>query len=190
MASEITKQAIKVSFMKLLNNYPIEKIRVKDIVEDCGLNRNTFYYHYRDIYALLTDIFESETRKVIEEHPMPDTWEEAIIEAAEFALENKKAIYHIYNSTNRDQLERYLYDISREIMMRFIEFKTGEMVVDREDQKCMATFYMHAIVGTIFEWLQNGMKDDPADYIRRAGRIFSGNIEANLKHLDKNQTIK
>ncbi len=48
-----TKQAIKDSFLKLLNQQPLSKISVRSIVEDCGINRNSFYYHYQDIPALL-----------------------------------------------------------------------------------------------------------------------------------------
>ncbi len=41
--------AIKEAFMRLLNRKPLDKITVKEIVEECGINRNTFYYHYDDI---------------------------------------------------------------------------------------------------------------------------------------------
>ena len=44
-----TQKAIKESFIKLLNDKPLHQITVKDIVEDCGVNRNTFYYHFTDI---------------------------------------------------------------------------------------------------------------------------------------------
>lgn len=48
--SQLTKKAIKTSFIKLLNQTAFDKITVKDIVKDCGVNRNTFYYHYQDVY--------------------------------------------------------------------------------------------------------------------------------------------
>ena len=41
------KREIKNSFIKLLTERPISQITVKDIVEDCGVNRNSFYYHFR-----------------------------------------------------------------------------------------------------------------------------------------------
>ena len=50
--ANFTKNAIKASCLKLLNERPISKITVKDIVEDCGINRNSFYYHFQDIPAL------------------------------------------------------------------------------------------------------------------------------------------
>ena len=40
---QLTKKAIVNSFIKLLNEKPLDKITVKSIAEDCGINRNTFY---------------------------------------------------------------------------------------------------------------------------------------------------
>ena len=48
-----TRKIIMDSLMKLLDERPLSHISVKDIVEECGINRNTFYYHYQDIPALL-----------------------------------------------------------------------------------------------------------------------------------------
>ena len=42
--SQFTKRAIMETFIKLLGEHPLDKITVKDIVEECGVNRNTFYY--------------------------------------------------------------------------------------------------------------------------------------------------
>ena len=50
------KREIKNSFIKLLTERPISQITVKDIVEDCGVNRNSFYYHFQDIPSLLEEI--------------------------------------------------------------------------------------------------------------------------------------
>ena len=44
-----TKEIIIQTLLELLNEKPLAKITVKDIVERCGVNRNTFYYHFRDI---------------------------------------------------------------------------------------------------------------------------------------------
>ena len=87
--SQLTKRAITESFMKLINQVPFDKITVKDIVEDCGVNRNTFYYHYSDIYALLDEILENETKRVLTENLAESSWRDAILESCSFALKNK-----------------------------------------------------------------------------------------------------
>ena len=100
MAS-FTEKAIMDSFIKLLNAKPLDKITVKDIVEDCGINRNTFYYHFDDIPTLVTRILEDETNRALSLHGDVHSWEEGFIAAAQFALSNKRLIYHIYNSVSR-----------------------------------------------------------------------------------------
>lgn len=49
---DFTERAIKASFMKLLNERPLNKITVKDIADDCGISRNSFYYHFEDVPRL------------------------------------------------------------------------------------------------------------------------------------------
>ena len=54
--SKFTKQAIYASFLKFLNEKPLDKITVKDIVDDCGINRKTFYYYFQDMYDLAREM--------------------------------------------------------------------------------------------------------------------------------------
>ena len=60
-----TKQAIKASFIKLLNERPLNQITVKDIVEDCGINRNSFYFHFADLPALLEEVIMEQADNII-----------------------------------------------------------------------------------------------------------------------------
>ena len=76
--SELTKRAIQESFKKLLSNQPLDKITVKNITDDCGVNRNTFYYHYSDIYQLLEEIFLTEAQKSVEKMEVGQSWEEGL----------------------------------------------------------------------------------------------------------------
>ena len=49
--SKFTKQAIMDGFIELSKQMPIDKITVKKVTDYIGITRNTFYYHYQDIYA-------------------------------------------------------------------------------------------------------------------------------------------
>ena len=51
--SNQTKRLLAQSLMDLMTTTPLEKISVNDIVDHAGVGRNTFYYHFEDIYALL-----------------------------------------------------------------------------------------------------------------------------------------
>ena len=188
MSSQLTRRAIAESLIKLLNDKPLDKITVKNVVEECGINRNTFYYHYRDIYDLVEDILNHEAEKVIKEYKEPSNWVEGFIQSAQFALNNKKALYHIYNSVERNMLERYLFRVSKNVMLTAVKSHADGLDVAQEDIQYIAMFYMHAIVGMIFDWLQDGMKVEPEPVIRRLGEIFDGNIRYTLEKISKRNT--
>ena len=67
--ANFTEKAIKESFIRLLNDMPLTKITVKDIVEDCGINRNSFYYHYQDVPSLLNQIIVEQAEHLIRDYP-------------------------------------------------------------------------------------------------------------------------
>ena len=93
--ANFTKKVIRDSFVKLLNEKPLSQITVKDIVDECGVNRNTFYYYYEDIPQLLESVVNEDADRIIREYPTVDSLDECINAALEFALTNRKAVLHI-----------------------------------------------------------------------------------------------
>ena len=51
--SQLTQKAIVETTMRLVEQKTVKKITVRDIVEACGITRNTFYYYFHDIYEVL-----------------------------------------------------------------------------------------------------------------------------------------
>ena len=133
----------------MLNERPLDKITVKDIAKACNINRNTFYYHYTDIYALLSEIFQTELQRVIDEYNDTLSWEESFLLATKFALENQKAIYHVYNSMQREELENYIYDVSGTVMIRYVEKVNDGISASSGDKKLIASFYQCALTEMI-----------------------------------------
>ena len=66
-SSQETKRALAASLKKLMNKKPLSKITINEIVQDCGLNRNSFYYHFEDIYALFKWMLEQEAVEVVKQ---------------------------------------------------------------------------------------------------------------------------
>lgn len=56
----ITKRAIATGLKELVDEKPFNKISIRDITEKCGLNRQTFYYHFQDKYELVNWIYYQE----------------------------------------------------------------------------------------------------------------------------------
>ncbi len=180
MAENHTRRLIREAFIKMLNEKPLNKITVTAIGNECDINRNTFYYHYTDIYEILSEIFETELQRVIDEYNDTLSWEESFIFAAKFALENKKAIYHVYNSMQREELEDYIYNISGNVMVRYVEKVGIDIPASKEDVELIASFYQCALTEMVLRWISTGMKEDHNLVIKRIGQLFDGNIEESL----------
>ncbi len=181
-----TKQAIVDTYIKLLNEKPFSKITIKDIVDKCGVNRNTFYYYFADIYDITNYILIREAEKIISDTRDYQSWQDAVTTAVKFALDNKKAIYHIYNSIGREQLEKYLYSVIESAIIRYIKQKAGLRPIKDEDVKLIAEFYKFAFVGKVLEWIDGGMKYDAEKVVTWAGQIVDSNLENTINLCVKN----
>lgn len=185
--SAFTKKAIIESFTKLLNQRPLDKITVKDIVEDCGVNRNTFYYYYQDIYALLDELLQTQTEAALLEQDATDyeTLLQALQAATKFVRENRRAVYHIYKSVSRERLEDYLYTVADSKMLRLTRAAAKDLNVSEEDLQLVSSFYKFALVGMILDWLDSNMQKDAEQIINRLGYLLEGNIYATLQRVSR-----
>lgn len=179
--AQFTKIAIVNTFVELLNEEPFDKITVTDIVNRCGVNRNTFYYYYQDMYALVDEMFRTETNRIIGEHREYASWQDGFLEATRFARENKTAIYHLYNSINRDRLETYVYDVTYTTVSEYVKRQAEGLDVSDEDIHDLSVLYSVALEGIAMEWLHEGMKRNPEAYIKNMARLLEGTTRFTLE---------
>lgn len=156
-----TKKMISDTFVELLEKKPFDKITIKDIVETCGINRNTFYYYYSDIYDLLEEIFKREMTDIIKTHQGGGSWLAAFMKVAEVAYSHKKIINNICSSRSYDYFENYMYKSCKYIVVDFVQAMASGMNVPDEDIEFIASFYEYALFGMISEWFMTGMREDP-----------------------------
>lgn len=176
-----TKKAIMDSFLKLIAQKPLDKITVKDIVEDCGITRRTFYYHYQNIFSLVEELFKVEIERIVSDYPSAERWEEGFIYASQFIIENRQAVYHLYNSTHRDELEKYIEKIASEVMGHYISQMASGLSPAPKDVEMISSAYLYILTGFVKKWLDSGMKSEPGDVIRRLGYLFDDNIRRALE---------
>ena len=172
-----TKQAIRNSFMKLLNERPVNQITVKDIVEDCGINRNSFYYHYQDLPSMVEEIILEEMNEIIRQHPTVDSLEEGLDVAASFAIKNRRAALHLYHSANRDLLEQHLWRICEYVVDNYISTAFHDSPIEAEDKRVLICYYKWVCFGAVMDMLKGGMKDDIQAVVYRMGYLKKGMLE-------------
>ncbi|MGN0573948.1 MAG: TetR/AcrR family transcriptional regulator [Acutalibacteraceae bacterium] len=179
-----TKKLIFDTFIEQLEKKPFDKITVKDIVESCGINRNTFYYYYSDIYDLLEEVFTQELKVITEQHKNGGSWLEAFIKVANTAYRHKKIINNICSSRSYDYFENYMYKSCKHIMIDFIQYTSSGMSVPDEDVEFIASFYEYAFFGIISEWFRTGMREDPLELASQLW-LVADNIRFSLRRSEK-----
>ncbi|WP_313128516.1 TetR/AcrR family transcriptional regulator [Anaerocolumna sp.] len=170
MAS-FTRKAIIESFLKLLNERPLNKITIKDIVEDCGINRNSFYYHFEDMSSLVEEIMVDEADKIIEQYGDISSLEECLGVAIDFAVKNKKAVMHIYSSASREAYERYLNRVSEYVVTKYIDTFV-DIPAQEEDKQIIIKFFKCELTGYILDWMSDGMRYDIRNQVGRICELF------------------
>lgn len=168
-----TQKAIKETFIQLLEERPLSEITVKDIVETCGINRNSFYYHFQDLPALLEEIIKEEADAVIEKYSSVDSIVDCFDALTEFSSRRKRAIMHIYRSVNRDVFEHYLMHISEYFVRSYVNTALAEEVLQEDTKKAIISYYKCVCFGLVIDWLNNGMKEEHAQIIRKIFRLKS-----------------
>jgi probable dihydroxyacetone kinase regulator len=166
-----TKRAIANSLNRILQYKPITRVTISDITQDCGINRMTFYYHFKDIYDLVEWIFVDAANRMVATKSKWKSWEDGLLRIFQILKENRIFIMNVYRHVSREHIENYLD--------RVLSVFVAEVVMDRsvceEEKQFAIDFYKYAIVGVILEWIRNDMKANPQIYVQYISNMIRKN---------------
>ena len=174
--SNITKQALANALKEVIAEKSFDKIVVNDIVQRCNLNRLTFYYHFKDKYDLMNWIYYTETARFMSQYNSIDNWTEGLCALCYYMQANKSFYTHALNTSGQNSFPDYLLQYVRDITLARIEERKGKKKTDPKYWEFVAEFCSIAFVGLIVKWAQNGMKEDPREYIQEIVTIIDGSM--------------
>jgi len=151
-----TKKMLAASLKKAMKHKPFSKITVSEIIADCGVNRKTFYYHFEDIFALLTWIFEEEAIDIIKQLNLLADYEQAIRFVMDYVDKNEYLINCACHSISRDEMKRFFCADFVGIVTSVID--AAEVNLENklpiEFKKFIALFYTEALAGMLIDWVK------------------------------------
>lgn len=180
--TNMTKQALETSLKKMMLKKPLDKITIHDLTADCGISRMTFYYHFKDIYDLVEWVCVEDATQALQGKKTFDTWREGLVQIFEAVLENKPFVLNAYRCISRDQMERYLFQLTYGLIRGVVEEKSQGIPISEEDKSFIADFYKYSFVGLMLDWIKQGMNED---YLQIAEKI-STTIHGNVSHSIQN----
>lgn len=183
--SNITKKALADSLLRLLAGRSLDKITIGDIVEDCGVNRQTFYYHFHDVYALMEWIYDEEFAKYADSSDISDNWVVAFQELFAYMRENSSVVLNVYHSSGWEYLESFIRRRMRPAVDRLVRTMSEGMDVDEDDMLFVTEIYISAVKGIADTWLKNGMEFDRDGDADRLVRFVDGSLRDSLAKFDR-----
>lgn len=165
----LTEKALAVSLENLLRKRPLDKITIKDITEACGVNRQTFYYHFHDIYALLEYLLEQKAEELLSECGNMDNWKDGVLLLIHRLLENKTVVLNAFRAADSSQARKFLKKLIRPALSDLSAYLAADLSVKDEDFDFVVDVFSFAFVGICVEWIAEDM--DPA-YLKKIDKFF------------------
>ena len=159
--SLITKRALAKTLKELCQYRNFEKISINDLTNKCGLNRQTFYYHFQDKYDLLQWLYYDELFADIENIITFDNWDQFLLTVLE-KIYQEKDFYISTINTNEQYFYHDLYNLAQKCFYDAITKLDVNKTVSPQEKNFFSEFYAYGIAGTVLRWIKTNMKNEPA----------------------------
>ena len=156
-----TKKQLAEALKEAMHHKSFSKISVKDIVEVCGINRKTFYYHFEDIYDLLRWTLDLEQKETILKLFDNGDFEDSLGQVMDHIEKNQYLVNCAYDAVGQMGLKQFFaagfVNMSTGIIKQ-AEKKAGRNL-EQEYRDFLIRFYAEGIACIIMDWITE--KDFP-----------------------------
>ena len=183
-----TKNELGRALYTLLGKKNLDRITVADITGLCGLNRQTFYYHFHDVYELAEWLIDREVAELASsENAKTGDWHELIMHIFLRLTESKSVALHLYRSRGWHHIVDYVYRRVSPLLEERARNLLAELQLDvpEDDLLFVVRIYQYALSGVLDAWLSSGMKDSVPGDLDRLFRLLDGSIEHTLSNFDR-----
>lgn len=178
-----TKQAFADALRKLLDQMPFSKISVSHICEECGMNRKSFYYHFKDKYDLVNWIFDTEITEIFSEEEWKNagfTWD--ILEKICTYFYTQRTFYSkVLQIEGQNSLTEHFRDILVPINQKFLEMVKEEEMGEHE--AFYIRFFSDAFLAALIRWLGEKESVPPEEFIA----LLRSSLEMIAKYVMQNK---
>ena len=179
------QKALAEALKNRLSKTTLKNITIKDLTDDCGLNRQTFYYHFSDIYELMEWIFVDEANRILNLDYIDYDIKTILEKTFNCVQDNEKLILNAYKSTDKSLLDNFLKSWIRPIITHIITKRAEGRNISDEDRDFVIDVCVTVVLGIAFQWLENGMEDNLSGKADKLITLLDGNIEMVLDRFTK-----
>lgn len=178
-----TKKEMAAALKKLMAEKPINKITVRELVSECGLNRNSFYYHFEDIYALFKWMIEAEAVEIVKQYDLMMDYHEVIQFVLDYVESNQHLLTNAYNAVGQAGLKRFLYLDFISCMDNLVTqgAQIQGVTLDADYRQFLCDFYTEAIAGTLLDYITHPQKRSREKVVFYVERLLRSTLPAAIQ---------
>ena len=150
---------------------PFEKITVSGLIQECGISRNTFYYHFQDVYDLLEQWLYQTFYNYISPEIQGD-WRNSVYGLLRACQEHKKLVYHLFDSLSRDRIEQFVFSATDDVLMDYIRSQDGSDRLPEKKIIALSNICRYSIIGYFLHFLWSGMTHDVKEATKEIGDLL------------------
>lgn len=158
MSAEM-KEIIAESARTLIFEKRVKKLTVKDIVEECNITRQTFYYHFEVIPGLFRWILEQGSKKMLEKARSQNGAEDAIRYFILVAINARPYIEKSIQTNYRDEVESLISDKLYQILEQIVAKEEIYQNLSHSELKFVLRYHSQAILGILRSWNKEDTKN-------------------------------
>ena len=177
------KEKIAEAVEQMMLTKPVSKITVQSVMEQAQMKRQTFYYHYQDIPALLEQILADQAAALVASYQSVRSLEECLSAVLEKLIANKRRVQNIYCSVNRDVFESALMQVCGYLTGLYVDSAAQGFAISAQDRELVAGFYRGECFGLIMDWVMRGMPDNVLVYFHQLCTLRQGMTEHLLRRI-------
>ena len=158
--ADITKQALATSLEELLRHKRLDRITIQEIVDGASVNRQTFYYHFADIFDLARYMVMDRYSKAMESAGLNcNFFSIASLKVfLEIVNDNKMVTLNIYKGMEEGHLRRALHEmLDSDIESEVKRISGGRL--SEADIKFAVAFFSSGYYGIFLEWINDDLDE-------------------------------
>ncbi len=179
--SSATKRALADAIKELMREKPLVKISIADIVGRCGMNRQSFYYHFRDKYDLVNWIFYTELITELKRAPGASEWDE-LGGILDYLYANRQFYINALRFTGQNSF----YEYFGEVVYQILQVAFAATFEDTDQSEFNAMFYADALRACICRWLTGGARLEPEALLSK----IRGALDVDVRQAERDRFLQ
>lgn len=156
-----------------MTSKPLDKITIKEITDMCEVNRQTFYYHFADIYDLLKWTYDNEIICLLKKQSTIPTWQESLLLLLEYINDNKQLCLCTLNSIGHRHVKRFFSEDAYNIVKSYITSLKTDISAPKDFTDFEVHFYTLALGSIAESWVLGEIDKTPAELVTYIDALLS-----------------